>query len=352
MKSKIRIAAAGIGILILVTGVLLYNKSRMAAKATTDVVTNVPVSVMKVTKKPIQERHSFVGVVGANNDVAIVSETQGKVTGVSAEVGQYKHAGSVLVQVDDELKKAAYATAEVNYEKAKKDLERFENLRKDSAVTDQQFEGARLAFKSAEAQYIVARREYNDTKISTPISGIVTARMVDVGAYIQRGTPVANVVDASRMKVRISVPENDAFRLKEGDPVEVTSDVYPGVVFRGVVHTISAKGDDAHTYPVEVILPNSKDRPLKTGMFGRVEFVSLNRDEAMVIPRDALVGSARKAQVYIVRDAKAVLTPITLGPAAGDSLTVISGLSEGDSIVISGQNNIKDGSVVTVADQQ
>ncbi len=352
MSSKLKVAGAGIGILIIVTGVLLYNKSRMAARATTDVLTNVPVSVITVTKTPIRERHAFVGVVAANNDVSIVSETQGRITGVFAEVGQFKREGSVLVQVDDELKKAAYATAEVNYEKAKKDLARFESLRKDSAVTDQQLEGARLAFKSAEAQYIVARREYNDTKITTPISGIVTARSVDVGTYIQRGTPVANVVDVSKMKVKISVPEVDAFRLKAGDPVEVTSDVYPEAVFRGVVHTVSAKGDDAHTYPVEVTLPNSKEHPLKAGMFSRVEFVSLNRAEAIVIPREALVGSARKAQVYVVRNAKAVLKSITLGPATGDSLTVLSGLVEGDTVVIGGQTIISDGSVVTITQQQ
>jgi RND family efflux transporter MFP subunit len=342
----------GIAVLLLFTAVLLYNKSRMEASATTDVQSVFPVSVLRVAMKPFERRVAITGVIAANNDVAIVSEAQGKIVGISAEVGQYKNAGDVLLQVDDELKKAAYATAEVNYEKAKKDFERFESLRRDSAVTDQQYESARLGAKAAEAQFVSARREYNDTKIATPIAGIVTARLVDIGAYIQRGTPVANVVDISRLKVKVSVPESDAFLLRAGDPVDVTTDVYPGATFRGSVKSVSAKGDDAHTYPVEIVLANGKEHPLKAGMFGRVSFVSLDNKPALLVPREAIVGSAKSPQIYVVQNDRARLRSVAIGQASGNTVAVLSGIAEGETVIVGGQNTLRDSAAVTVTQQQ
>jgi RND family efflux transporter MFP subunit len=337
-----------LSVLIVIVVILIYNKSRMAAESKTDILTSIPVSVMTATKQSISETRSLVGTITANNDVAIVSETQGRVTAVLAEVGQYKPAGSVIVQVDDELKKANLATAETNYEKAKKDLERFETLFKETAATDQQLEGARLAAKAAEAQYIVAKRQYNDTKITTPISGIITSRPVDVGTYVQNGMPVANVVDISKLKVKLNVAERDVFRLKVGDPVEVATDVYPGVKFAGQIATISAKGDDAHTYPVEVHLSNPKDHPLKAGMFGRVTFTSISGGDKLTIPREALVGSMKNAQVFVVDGSVAHLRDIVVESEHGTELTVLGGLKEGDTIVVNGQNNLKDNVAVTI----
>ena len=181
--------------LALTVVVLLNNRSKMQARSKTDEVHFLPVTVTQVGREKLSETVSLVGTIAAKNDVAIVSETQGKVTKVIANVGDYVQAGSVIVQVDDELKQAAYASAEVNYEKAKKDLGRYESLVKDNSVSDTQVEAAKLAYKSAEAQYIIARRQYNDTKIKSPISGVVSARPVDVGAMIQNNTTVANVVD-------------------------------------------------------------------------------------------------------------------------------------------------------------
>src|SRR5690606_13668282 len=115
---------------------------------------------------------------------------------------------------------------------------------KDASVTDAQFEAARLAFLSAEAQYITAKRQYNDTKIKAPISGVITSRLVDLGNYVNTNNVVANIVDISKLKVKLNVAEKDAFKLKPGDEVEVTTDVYPGQTFKGKIEYISAKGDE------------------------------------------------------------------------------------------------------------
>jgi RND family efflux transporter MFP subunit len=345
---KMKLISGVLVVLALTVLVLLNNKSKMQARSKTDVARFLPVTVAEVTTEKLSETVSLVGTIMANNDVAIVSETQGKVVKVLAAVGDYVPAGSTIVQIDDEVKQANYTTAEVNYEKTRKDLERFESLSKDNSVSDTQLEGARLAFKSAEAQYIVARRQFNDTKIKTPISGVVSARPVDLGTMIQNNMTVANVVDISTLKVRLNVSEQDAFRIQVGDKVEVTTDVYPGVIFEGKVSTISSKADDAHTYAVEVVLKNSPKHPLKAGMFGSVSFVAVQDHAAITIPRQALVGSTKKPQVYVVENGIARLRDIVVGAQVGTNLEVLSGVKPAETIVLSGQNNLKDSVAVTV----
>ncbi|MDW8467148.1 MAG: efflux RND transporter periplasmic adaptor subunit [Chloroherpetonaceae bacterium] len=333
-----------------IIAILLNNKAKSDAKAAKSQETEKAVSVATITvgRSVLSETLSLIGTIVANNDVAIVSETAGRVVAVYAKVGDYKPAGSVLMQVDDELRLANLKFTEVAYEKAKKDLERYEALFKEGGVTEAQVESARLNFKSAEAQYIVARRQLRDTRITTPISGIVTDRKVDVGAMVSNGMVVANVVNISKLKLKVNVAEKDVFRLKVGEEVEVTTDVYPGVKFKGEISTISAKGDEAHTYPVEITLNNSKEYPLKAGMFGRVTFTSLSQREALVIPREALLGSVKAAQVFVAENGVAKLRRITVGREAGKYLEVIDGLREGEELIVSGQNNLRDGYAINV----
>jgi RND family efflux transporter MFP subunit len=325
---KIKLA----GIAILLTGVIVFvlfnNKAKIQANTNDDKIDSFPVITALVEKSNVERSLNLVGTITANNDVAVVAEAVGKVTAVYAKIGDYKTAGSVLFQLDDELKEAAYKTAEVNYEKTKKDFERYQALHKDGSVTDAQLEGARLTFMSAEAQYITDRRQYNDTKIKAPISGVVTARLVDMGNYVADKAVVANIVDISKLKVKLSVAEKDAFRLKKGDEVEVATDVYPGVVFKGRIESISDKGDDSHTYPVEITLPNSRANPLKAGMFGRISFTSIKKSESLIIPRESLIGSIKDARVFVIENGAARLRKVT--------------------IVVNGQSNLKDNDKVFI----
>jgi len=347
MKKR-RAVIISIVVLAAIVAILLYNRSRMQAKSRSQAITSVPVSVVRATRQRLSESLSLVGTITANNDVAIVSETAGRVVAVHAKVGDYKTAGSVLIQVDDELKSAAFATAEANYQRAKRDMERYQSLEEENAVSKWQKESAWQNFKLVEAQYIVARRQLKDTKITTPISGTVTSRPVDVGTMIQNNMVVANVVDVSRLKVKLNVAERDAFKLKAGDGVTVTTDVYPGVQFPGRISTLSAKADEAHTYPVEVVLNNSKDHPLRAGMFGKVMFTSIAQTEAVSIPRQALVGSLKNPQVFVLDQQIARLRTIVVGGETGTELGIVSGLRDGDVVVVNGQNNLKDSMSVEV----
>ena len=345
---KAKIIGGIVIVLAVMIAVLLNNKSKMQAKSKNDAVKFLPVTLVEVQKQTLTNNLSLTGTISANNDVSVLSETEGRVTKVKVAVGDVVKAGSVLVEVDDEMKQASYTSAEVNYQKAKKDLQRYEKMYKDKSVSDAQREGARLAYKSAEAQYIVARRQFNDTKIKSPIAGVVSARPVDIGATLQKNNVVANVVDISTLKVKLNVGEQDAFKLKVGDRVDVSTEVYPGITFNGKIETISSKADESHTYPVEVRLANNGKYPLKAGMFGRVSFISIRSSEALAIPRQALVGSTRNPQVFVVDEGIAHLRTLVLGSEFGSNIEVLSGLKEGEQVVLNGQNNLKDNVVVTV----
>lgn len=332
-------------VLGIIITVLIMNKKKMSATTAGGIQDVYYVSVEKVAKKNLSETLNLVGNITANNDVNVISETAGKITAVFTKVGDYKHAGSVLFQVDDELKKAAFMSAEANYEKAKKDYERFQTLYQQKSVTDSQLDQAKLGAAMAEAQYIVAKRQLDDAQIKTPISGYVTARYVDLGSMVQgapQPTLVANVVDISRLKVKLNLAERDAFLTKAGDPVSVSVDVYPGYTFKGRIESISSKGDDAHTYPVEISINNESTHPLKAGMFARVIFTSLKDRETIVIPRESLVGSIKKPQVFVVENGIAKLRSLTVGDQSGIYVQVLQGLMEGETIVVNGQNNLVD----------
>jgi RND family efflux transporter MFP subunit len=351
MKLSITYIALGIMVCVLVFGIYSCNRAKSDGQSSNSTIaTSYSVSVITAEKKDMTDNFSQVGTIIAFNDVAVVSETSGRVMKIDVEVGDYKLAGSVLVEVDSELKEATFKTAEVAYEKAKKDLERYEALYKEGSISDSQMEQARWSYQSTEAQFIVAKRQFTDTKITTPISGIVTARYVNVGSMVMgapQSTLIANVVDISRLKVKVNVAEKDVIRLKRGEKVEVTTDVFPNTVFTGSIFSISSKGDEGHTYPVEVVLHNSQ-RQLKAGMFGRVLFMPKTSGTALIIPRESIVGSVKNATLYVVANNVAKLRSVVTGKELGTNIEILQGLQEGEQVVVNGQNNLSDNASVII----
>ncbi len=311
------------------------------------------VSVAKVTKQPLIKKLSQVGVITANNDVLVIAETRGKVVRVFVEPGTSVKKGTPLVQVDNELAQAKLLAVEANFQKAQKDFERYLALHEEELITDSQYEAVRLALKAAKAEFTAAQRAYNNATVTAPIAGVLTKRMVNLGSMIGPQTPVANIVDISKLKVKLNLPEADVFRVKVGDPVAVETDIYPEVKFSGKITNISIKGDEAHTYPVEILIKNHSQNQLKAGMFCRVNFKLNNQNQAtpevLTIPREALVGSIKNPYVFVIKENQAYRRKITLGMEAGTTLEVKNGLTAGEAVVIAGQYDLKDQMQVSIA---
>ncbi len=354
MSTKRKIFLIGGVILIILVALIVKNRAALnSTSGSSSITTAYSVSVVAAARQSLEDKISVVGTINGFNDVVVLSETQGRVVKVDVEVGDYKKAGEVLVEVDSELKEAAYKAAKVTYEKAKKDLERYEALYKEHSISDTQIEQARWSYESADAQYVVARRQLNDTRITTPISGIVTARYVNVGTMVMgapQATQIANIVDISKLKAKVNVAEQDLFKVHVGDAVDVATDLFPHITFPGTVFTVSSKGDDGHMYPVEVLLGNPKLQ-LKAGMFVTVTFKPKATAAALLVPREALVGSLQDAKLYVVKDNIAKLRPVTVTKQVGTNIEITDGLQEGELVVVDGQDNLSDSVSVVVRKQ-
>ncbi len=345
---KIIVIAIVFSFVVGAIALLFYNKQRIENKAKKTVnLSSIPVTVAEVKMDKLSGNLTLTGVVNANSEVNIISETQGRVVKVFVDVGDYVAAGKTIAQVDDELKQAALLSAEANLEKSKKDFERYTELNSKKSANDAQLEAATLAYKLAQSQYTIAKRQLNDTKIISSISGIVTSRPVEQGTVINNGTLLATIVDISILKIKVNVSEKDVFKLKIGNEVVISTDVYP-VALKGKIKSIGAKADEAHTYPVEILIRNSTVTPLKAGMFAQVTFKDIGKSEQAYIPREALVGSIKDPKVYVVRNGKAYLQKVEVMTEIGKLIEIRSGLAVSDIVVTNGQINLKDGDKITV----
>jgi len=347
MKYKRAILTLGV-VIVVVVAFLLMRDTATEPVTTSAISSDVPVSVVAVQKQKLASNISLAGTINASNDVNVVSETQGSVRQVHLKVGDIVKAGTVLVEVEDDIPRSNLTTAEISFQKAKRDFERSETLFQENSISRAQLDVGRLAMQAAENQLEIAQRQLENTKLKTPITGTVNARLVDIGTMVQPGMPVANIVDITTLKVRVNVGEQVAFQLKSGDPVHIVTDVYPGQKFKARVDNIASKADEAHTYPVEIKLSNSTQYPLKAGMFCRISFTSVAATEAIAIPRVALVGSVKDAAVFVVRNGIAYLQQVVVGKQTNEYLEVLNGLSEGDTVVTSGQNNLVDKTKVLI----
>lgn len=329
--------------------ILLGNKQKLeeskldSIERPTAVAVKVATAEIQTVKRPI----SLIGTVRAYQDVVLVAEVAGQIRQVYARPGDAVAAGATLIKIEDDLPKANYAVAEANLKKAKKDLERFQALKAQNATTDAQLDNAVLAVEQAEANHVLAKQQLDRTAIRVPFNGVFTSRLVDVGAYLTPGAPIGNLVDLSQVKVVVNVPEEDVFKLKPGDPVVVNTTIYPGRKFNARVFTIGQKADEAHTYPVEVLMANP-GRAFKAGMFARVEFISISAFDALVIPREALTTSLKNPRVFVVEDGKATSRAIVVSAELDKQLAVVSGLKRGDVVVVGGQINLIEGVAVSV----
>jgi RND family efflux transporter MFP subunit len=351
---KILIPAGIIAFLAIIIGVLEYNKSKaeQAIVKQTFIQSAIPVTVSEAQMTELSSSLSLVGTIMAGSDVNIVAEAGGRILRLYAQPGQYKSAGSVIAEIDSEMRRASVMSAQAAYDKAKIDIERMESMFKQGAINAAQLDQAKYGFQAAEAQLIMTKRQLRDTKVTTPISGIINSKMVDQGATVGMNAVIANIVDIATLKVKVNVSEKDAFALNNGDKVIVTTDVYPGVEFSGTVTAIAPKADEAHTYPIEILMKNSKEYPLKAGMFGKVTFTTIERTNALIIPRSALTGSIKDPKVFVVKDGKAELRQVQLGAEAGLNLEIVSGIQAGEKIVTNGQTNLRSGSKVTIINKK
>ncbi|WP_347158856.1 efflux RND transporter periplasmic adaptor subunit [Pontibacter chitinilyticus] len=330
---------------------LVNNKKEIDAKnqVVDNSNTTIAVNVAPVVSRISEQNLSMVGTVIPDKEIEVKPEVQGQITSLNVDLGDYVKKGTVIARIDNQVRALQVANAEQALADARQNYERYTNLFNGGAATKAQLDQYTLAYENAQNQLKQARKELSNTVVQAPISGYVTQKPVERGAFINIGTPIATLVDVSQLKVQLSVPERDVYALHVGDPVSITTSVYPGVTFDGKLTFVSPRGDEAHNYPIEVAIDNQEKNPLKAGTYVDVTFNKKNETPSLQIPREALVGSIKDARVYVVNSNNlAVLKNITIGADNGQYLEVLKGLDAGDKVVTTGQINLTDSTKVTV----
>lgn len=353
MKKYITTGIIIIASLALIGFILTKNKKENEAKIAIVAEKNAAVSVKVATVKNEEISLDFVanGNFEPKQELSMEAEKSGKVIKVLAKEGDHVTVGQTLAIMRGDAINVNAQAAEAAYQNAKSDYNRFDNAYKTGGVTKQQLDQARVALTNAEANYKQAKINVGDTRIKAPINGIINAKMIEPGSMLAAMPPTKmfEIVNVNTLKLKVTVNESQVANLKLGNNISVTSSVYPDKTFSGKITFIAAKADTALNFPVEIEITNNANNDLKAGMYGTAVFKSNQQKQNLtVIPRTAFVGSVSSNQVFVVENGTAKLKTVTAGRILGDKVEILNGLSDGETVVTTGQINLQEGSKVEI----
>ncbi len=353
MKKIIITTVVIVAALGLIAYVLTNNKKENEAKTAIVAEKNATVSVRIETVKTEEVSLDFAsnGNFEPIQELKFSAEKSGKVVKVLAKEGDYVTVGQTLAIVRSDVINVNAQTANSSYQNAVADYNRYENAFKTGGVTKQQLDQAKLAMVNAKAQLTQANINVGDTRIKAPISGFINKKYIEPGSILtgMPATELFDIVNVSKLKLKVAVNESQVASLKVGTPIKVTASVYSDKTFSGKITFIASKADETLNFPVEIEIANNASKDLKAGMYGTAEFASNQQKQSlMIVPRNAFVGSVSSNEIFVIENGTAKLKKVTAGRILGDKVEILNGLSDGETVIITGQINLQDGSKVDV----
>lgn len=335
------------------------------------------VETQTISLQDIDDAPSFSGIFEPNRESKLSAEQPGKINAIFCDAGSTAAQGQKLLQLDNALlqqqlnavdvqiqnAKAEYEvqlrTNQIQIDALKADVQRYTVLAQADAVQGVQLEKAtqqlqtaenqRVAIlnqsglKTAEAQRKAIVEQINKTTLYAPFSGIVTAKLSEVGAYAAPGVPLLQLTDIESLKFTINAAEKDLEQFKTGQNHPIVADALPELKLSGKVILIGSRSNTANGFPVQFLVKNTRERQIKAGMFGRVERSGGSKEKGIVIPASVLTGTPEQPQVYTVKNGKAALTKINISKRTANQVVVSSGLQEGDILITNGFINLFEG---------
>ncbi len=370
-------------------------------EALTQDVPIAQVKIEKVAASEIDSIHEAAGTVRSATVTALSSRVMGSVIALNAREGDRVRRGQLLIEIDsrdlaaqvqkaqaglleaqqslDEAERAinaarsATAAADAARELASATFNRYRTLLERRSVSPQEFDEVQTRLRVAEAEADRAERMLQTmeakkrqslarieqakaditsaqvyagyAKIISPIDGIVTSRQTDIGQMAAPGFPLLTVEDSSRYRLEASVEESLVDGVKLNQEVAVFIDALGAIEIAGRVAEIVPAADPAsRSFTVKIDLPDGQKSNLRSGLFGRARFAT-GRRKSLTVPRQAIIERGQLTGVYVIDDTGiARLRLIKTGKSAGDRVEILSGLVEGERIVIDGAHSITDGS--------
>lgn len=330
------------------------------------------VETTAVKRSNLSESLTVVGNLVGAATIEAVPKVSGRLESVTVRLGDRVTRGQRLAKVEDEeiqqqVKQAqasfdvAGATIrqrEADMRLAQTNLDRSRNLHERQLIPKQTFDDTEARYQAAVAQVDLARAQYAqaqarldelkinlaNTVISSPVTGFIGKRALDPGAWVTPNSSFISVVDIVTVRLVANIVEKDLRRVHEGLKADVEVDAFPAEKFAGrIAHVAPVLDPATRTAQIEVEIDNSKFR-LKPGMYAKVNFVVEQRENALVVPANAVVDIGGKKGVFLPSDGgTAQFQQVTLGMAEPTQVEITNGLAEGTTIITTGAAALREG---------
>lgn len=359
--------------IILAALFLLFTISACSSQQSSETVQEetfgaAPVKLFKVKRQQVSEKLNFTGLIEPLKKINITPDISGKIDKIYVDEGDRVSQGQLLAELDTRAIKlqlnqaeAAVAVAEANYKDAQRNMDRMERLRKEDAVSEQQYEKIKLSFEAAEAQLKQAQAALNLAKhnlnvalMRAPFGGIVAFKNAEEGDVINPmmagfspTSGVLTLMDFSKVKIEIDVSTNDIARIKKGQKTILKVSAYPKKEFLGRVTLVNLTADpQSKKFKVEIQAENP-ELLLRPNTFGEVILEVSTSEETLAIPQKAII---ENQYVFIAEDDTAVKREIVIGLQNTEMVEILQGLNEGDLIIIEGNYGLQDGAKIEVTE--
>ena len=315
------------------------------------------VEVAQVELMNLVDEAQTVGSLRSRQGVVLRPEVSGRITQLNFRDGDRVKKGQLLVQFDDQLPAAQVQQAQAELNIAKANNSRNAELVAQNFISRRTLEESAAAQQVAEAKLALARATQSRLKIIAPFDGLAGIRSVNVGDYLKDGADIVNLEDMDAIFVDYRLPERFQTKIRRGQSSVIELDALPGRKFSAIVLAIDPLIDaNGRSVGVRACIDNRRLQ-LRPGMFARVNAVFGQRDNARVIPEEAIVPQGGKQFVIKVVNGTTPNSRISqraevkLGLRSPGKVEVLEGLEPGDSVVIAGQQRVqRDGTEVRVLD--
>ena len=307
----------------------------------------VKVEVAAVNQVRLERSVSAVGTLRSHDSVMLRPEISGRIAEINFSEGGKVEKGQVLVRLDDSVARAKLQQARANLKLAGSQYRRSVELSKQGFVSSQARDDAASNLAVQQAAVALAEAELEKTAIQAPFDGLVGLRTVSVGDYVGPGTDLVPIEAVDPLNVDFRIPEQFLRAVGVGSRLQVSFDALAGFEREGSVGAISPQVDvGGRSLLLRAHIPNPDDL-LRPGLFARVH-LELAEVQGLVVPESALSPSGDAQYVFRVEDGVVRRVMVEIGQRTGAHVEIISGLNEGDEVIVSGLQKVRDGVEVEI----
>lgn len=307
----------------------------------------VPVAVEAVSKGDIASYYTATATLTAEKEAEILARATGVALALGCEEGDWVRSGQILLRVEDAEYRLRLAEAEARTSSLKDRHDRLKNMWEQQLVSAEEFQGVRNDLKAAEAAEGLARLNLSYTTVTAPFSGRVVSRRVDVGQNVTIGLPLFLVSDFDPLLAIVRVPSKEFKKLKPDQNVQIVLDSNKQRL-DGRIKLVSPVIDPGSgTIKITVEIPEYPEGT-RPGDFAEVSIVTERRTGVTLVPKIAVFTDRGDQVVYVAADSTAERRVVDTGFEDGERAQILSGVEQGEHVVVKGQRSLKHGSPIKI----